>query len=52
MNCFFLSSAKREQKILKPLCGGRFFVSFYKAGYNIGGMDLSSEIHLFSYIFG
>jgi len=42
---FFLSYAKREQKILEPLCGsGRFFVPFYKAGYNISGMDLSSEM--------
>jgi len=42
---FFLSYAKSGQKILEPLCGsGRFFVPFYKAGYNISGMDLSSEM--------
>jgi len=42
---FFLSYAKREQKILEPLCGsGRFFVPFYKEGYNISGMDLSGEM--------
>jgi len=42
---FFLSYAKKEQKILEPLCGsGRFFVPFYKAGYDISGMDLSSEM--------
>jgi len=42
---FFFSYAKKEQKILEPLCGsGRFFVPFYKAGYDISGMDLSSEM--------
>lgn len=42
---FFLSYAKKEQKILEPLCGsGRFFVPFYRAGYDISGMDLSSEM--------
>jgi len=42
---FFLSYAGTEQKILEPLCGsGRFFVPFYKAGYDISGMDLSSEM--------
>jgi len=42
---FFLSYAKKEQKILEPLCGsGRFFIPFYKAGYDISGMDLSGEM--------
>ncbi len=42
---FFLSYAEKGQKILEPLCGsGRFFVPFYKAGYDISGMDLSDEM--------
>jgi len=42
---FFLSYAKKGQKILEPLCGsGRFYVPFYQAGYDISGMDLSGEM--------
>jgi len=42
---FFLSYAKKGQKILEPLCGsGRFYVPFSKAGYDISGVDLSGEM--------
>lgn len=42
---FYLSYAKRGKKILEPLCGsGRFLVPFMERGFNICGMDLSSEM--------
>lgn len=42
---FYLSYAKREQKILESLCGsGRFLVPFMEKGYDISGIDLSAEM--------
>lgn len=42
---FYLSYAKKGEKILEALCGsGRFLVPFMKRGFNISGIDLSSEM--------
>lgn len=42
---FYLSYAEKGMKILEPLCGsGRFFVPFLEKGYDISGIDLSSEM--------
>lgn len=42
---FYLSYATKEQKILEPLCGsGRFLVPFLKRGFDITGIDLSTEM--------
>ena len=42
---FYLSYAKKGQKILEPLCGsGRFLVPFLEYGFDICGMDLSDEM--------
>lgn len=42
---FYLSYAKKNIKILEPLCGsGRFLVPFLKRGFDITGMDLSGEM--------
>ena len=42
---FYLSYAKKGQKILEPLCGsGRFLIPFLEYGFNICGMDLSDEM--------
>lgn len=42
---FYLSYAKKGEKILEPLCGsGRFLVPFLQRGLNITGIDLSKEM--------
>lgn len=42
---FYLSYAEKGMKILEPLCGsGRFLIPFMERGFNICGMDLSSEM--------
>ena len=42
---FYLSYAEKDKKILEPLCGsGRFLVPFMEHGFDICGMDLSSEM--------
>lgn len=42
---FYLSYAKKGDKILEPLCGsGRFFIPFMERGYYINGIDLSYEM--------
>lgn len=42
---FYISYAKKNQKILEALCGsGRFLVPFIERGFDIYGMDLSSEM--------
>ena len=42
---FYLSHAKKENKILEPLCGsGRFLIPFLEKGFNISGIDLSKEM--------
>ena len=42
---FYLSYAKKGQKILEPMCGsGRFFAPFAERGYDISGVDLSGEM--------
>ena len=42
---FYVSYAKKEQKILEALCGsGRFLVPFMKQGFDISGVDLSGEM--------
>ena len=42
---FYLSYARKGQKILEPLCGsGRFLVPFLEYGFDICGMDLSDEM--------
>ena len=42
---FYLSYAKKDMRILEPLCGsGRFLVPFLKYGFDISGMDLSEEM--------
>lgn len=42
---FYLSYAKKGKKILEPLCGsGRFLIPFMERGFDIYGMDLSSEM--------
>lgn len=42
---FYLSYAEKGQKILEALCGsGRFLIPFIEHGFDIYGMDLSSEM--------
>ncbi len=42
---FYISYAKKGEKILEPLCGsGRFFVPFLQRGFDIYGVDLSEEM--------
>lgn len=42
---FYLSYAEEGKKILEALCGsGRFLVPFLERGFDICGMDLSSEM--------
>lgn len=42
---FYLSFAKKGDKILEALCGsGRFFVPFVERGFDISGVDLSAEM--------
>lgn len=42
---FYLSYAKKGQKILEPMCGsGRFLVPFAERGYDVTGVDLSEEM--------
>ena len=42
---FYLSYAKKGEKILEPLCGsGRFLVPFLEHGFDISGVDLSEEM--------
>lgn len=42
---FYLSYAKKEEKIWEALCGsGRFLVPFIERGYHISGIDLSCEM--------
>lgn len=42
---FYLSYAKKEQRILEPMCGsGRFLATFMEKGYDIWGMDASKEM--------
>lgn len=42
---FYLSYAEKGKKILEPLCGsGRFLIPFMERGFDICGMDLSSEM--------
>ena len=42
---FYLSYAEKEMKILEPLCGsGRFLIPFLERGYDIKGIDLSTEM--------
>lgn len=42
---FYLSYAEKGMKILEPLCGsGRFLIPFMERGFDICGMDLSSEM--------
>ena len=42
---FYLSYAKKNMKILEPLCGsGRFLIPFLERGFDISGMDLSAEM--------
>ena len=42
---FYLSYAKKGERILEALCGsGRFFVPFYERGFDIHGVDLSAEM--------
>ncbi|WP_040214834.1 class I SAM-dependent DNA methyltransferase [Clostridium polynesiense] len=42
---FYISYAEKDKKILEALCGsGRFLVPFIERGFDIYGMDLSSEM--------
>lgn len=42
---FYLSYAEKGMTILEPLCGnGRFMVPFLERGYDISGVDLSTEM--------
>lgn len=42
---FYLSFAEPKMRILEALCGsGRFLIPFAKRGFNITGIDLSSEM--------
>lgn len=42
---FYLSYARKDMKILEPLCGtGRFLIPFLERGYDIQGIDLSTEM--------
>lgn len=42
---FYLSYAKKGLKILEPLCGsGRFLIPFIEKGFDINGIDWSSEM--------
>ena len=42
---FYLSYAEKGMKILEPLCGsGRFLIPFLERGFDISGIDLSTEM--------
>lgn len=42
---FYLSYAEKGKKILEPLCGsGRFLIPFLERGFDISGIDLSTEM--------
>ena len=42
---FYLSYARKEDRILEPLCGsGRFLVPFLERGFDIQGIDNSKEM--------
>ena len=42
---FYLSYAEKGMNILEPLCGsGRFLIPFLERGFNICGMDMSTEM--------
>ena len=42
---FYLSYAKKGEKILEPLCGsGRFLIPFLEKGFDIQGIDNSKEM--------
>ncbi|WP_125154885.1 class I SAM-dependent methyltransferase [Clostridium rectalis] len=42
---FYLQYAKKEMKILEPLCGtGRFLIPFLERGFNITGFDMSKDM--------
>ncbi len=42
---FYLSYAEKGMSVLEPLCGsGRFLVPFLERGYDISGIDLSTEM--------
>ena len=42
---FYLSYAKKGQRILEPMCGsGRFLAPFAERGYDVTGVDLSEEM--------
>lgn len=42
---FYLSYAKKDSKILEPLCGsGRFLIPFMQLGFDICGVDASKEM--------
>ncbi len=42
---FYLSFAKKGDKILEPMCGsGRFLIPFLQQGYDIDGFDLSVDM--------
>ena len=42
---FYLSYAEKGMKILEPLCGsGRFLIPFMEQGFDISGVDVSSEM--------
>lgn len=42
---FYISYARKEDKILEALCGsGRFLIPFMKCGFDIFGIDLSIEM--------
>ncbi len=42
---FYLSYAKKGEKILEPLCGsGRFLIPFMEKGYTVSGIDASGEM--------
>ena len=42
---FYLSYAKKNMKILEPLCGsGSLLIPFLERGFDISGMDLSEEM--------
>lgn len=42
---FYLSYVEKGMKILEPLCGsGRFLIPFLERGFDISGIDLSTEM--------
>jgi SAM-dependent methyltransferase len=42
---FYLSFAKKPDKILEPMCGsGRILLNFAKLGFNIEGFDISADM--------